>query len=128
MFMVDLFMFIMEWDEFPDNKLLKIFPALKKCVICSDKQKRRDCDSPTAHWPFYYYSFFFINSLKVEEPPMCIGCDEVLNIEHISLTCSDLIEIRESHFTAQSLLVLFQDIPPEKIFNFLKEMNTFGKI
>ena len=26
---------------------------------------------------------------------MCIGCDELLTIEHILLTCSDLIEIRE---------------------------------
>ena len=33
MFMVDLFMFIMYWDEFPDNKLHKIFPALKKCYL-----------------------------------------------------------------------------------------------
>ena len=65
--------------------------------------------------------FFFIThsfSLKDEEPPVCIGCDEVLTIEHILLTCSDLIEVRESHFTAQSLPALFQDIPPEKIFNF----------
>ena len=58
---------------------------------------------------------------------MCIGCDERLTIEHILLACSDLIEIRESHFTAQSLLVLVQDISPEKIFNFLKEINNFGR-
>ena len=46
---------------------------------------------------------------------MCIGCDELLTIEHILLTCSDLIEIRESHFTAQShsLCVLFQEISSE---------------
>ena len=56
--------------------------------------------------------------LKGEEPPVCIGCDKHLTIEHILLTCSDFIEIRESHFTAS----------PEKIFNFLKEINIFGKI
>ena len=46
------------------------------------------------------------------------------------LTCSDLIQIRESHFTAQSLRVLFQDISPEKIFlkNFLKEINVWKKL
>ena len=59
--------------------------------------------------------------MKGEEPPMCIGCDELLTIKHILLTCSDLIEIRQSHFTAQSLLELFQEILPEKIFNFLKD-------
>ena len=57
-------------------------------------------------------------SLKGQEPPMCIGRDELLTIDRILLTCSDLIEIRESHFAAQSLRLLFQDIPPEKIFNF----------
>ena len=67
-------------------------------------------------------------SLKSEEPPVCISCDEVSIIEHILLTCSDLIEIRESHFTAQSLHALFQEISPEKIFeNLLKEINIFGK-
>ena len=63
--------------------------------------------------------------LKGEEPPVCIGCDQHLTIEHILLTCSDFIEMRERHFTAQSLRMLFQDILPEKIFNFLKEINIF---
>ena len=49
-------------------------------------------------------------------------------MEHILLTCTDFIEIRESRFTAKSLRMLFQDISPEKIFNFLKEINIFGKI
>ena len=44
------------------------------------------------------------------------GCDELLTIEQTLLTCSDLIEIRESHFTAQLLRVLFQEISPEKNF------------
>ena len=59
---------------------------------------------------------------------MCIGCDKRLTIEHILLTCSDLIEIRESHVTAKSLLMLSKDISPEKIFNFLKETYIFGSI
>ena len=59
---------------------------------------------------------------------MCISCDELLTMKHISFTCSDLIGIRQTHFAAQSLRVLFQEISPEKIFNFLKESNIFGKI
>ena len=47
---------------------------------------------------------------------MCIRCDKRLTIEHILLTCSDFIEIRESHFRAISLRMLFKDISPEKIF------------
>ena len=73
---------------------------------------------------------FIIHSflLKGEEPPVCIRCDKRLTIEHIFLTCSDFIEIRERHFTAKSLCMLFKDIPAEKILNFLKEINVFGKI
>ena len=56
---------------------------------------------------------------------MCIGRDELLTIDRILLTCSDLIEIRESHFTAESLRVLFQDFSPVKIFTFLKAINIF---
>ena len=62
--------------------------------------------------------------LKGEELPMYVGCDELLTYEHILLTCSDFIEIRESHFTAQSQRVLFQEILPEKIF-LLFEINQY---
>ena len=55
---------------------------------------------------------------------MCIGCDKRLTLEHILLV---RIEIRESHFTAKSLRMLFKDISPEKIFYFLKEINIFEK-
>ena len=58
---------------------------------------------------------------------MCISCDELLTIKHILLTCSDLIEIGQSHLTAQSRGELFQEISPEKIFNFLKEIRIFGE-
>ena len=46
----------------------------------------------------------------------------------ISKMISDFIEIKESHFTAKSMRMLFKDISPEKIFNFLKEINIFGNI
>ena len=58
---------------------------------------------------------------------MCIRCDKRLTTEHILLTCSNFIEIRQSHFTAKSLRMLFQDISPEKIFTFFKEINILGK-
>ena len=66
--------------------------------------------------------------LKGEEPPVCIRCDKRLTLEHILLTCLDFTEIRESHFTAKSLRMLFKDISPEKVFNFLKEINIFLNI
>ena len=75
---------------------------------------------------YWYLSFghSFINHsflLKGEEPPMCIGCDECLTIEHIWIICLDFIETREKHFTAQSLRVLFQEVSLEKIWYFLRD-------
>ena len=82
-------------------------------------QGNRNRDAEIIYEPIYLLSV---------EPPMCIGCDQHLTVKHILLTCSDFMEMRESHFTAQTLRMLFQDISPEKIFKFLKEINIFGKI
>ena len=58
---------------------------------------------------------------------MCIRYDERLTIEHILLAFSDFNEIRETHFTAQSQRVLFQEIL-EEVFNLLKDINIFDRI
>ena len=49
-----------EWDEFPENKLYKIFPISKECIGSPRTNKRKNCDGPIAHWPSFYYSFLFI--------------------------------------------------------------------
>ena len=30
-----------EWDEFPENKLYKIFPVLKECISCPQKNRKK---------------------------------------------------------------------------------------
>ena len=114
-----------EWDEFPENKLYKIFPLLKECISCPRKNRKEETVMARLHIGHSFLTHSFL--LKGEEPPMCIGCNKRLTIEHILLTCSDFIEIRESHFRAKSLRILSKDISPEKIFNFLREINIFGK-
>ena len=103
-----------EWDEFPENKLDKIFPVLKECISCPQTNRKEDTVMARLHIGHSFLTHSFL--LKGEEPPVCIGCDKRLTIEHILLTCSDCIEIRESHFTAKSLRILFKNISPEKIF------------
>ena len=103
-----------EWDEFPENKLHKKFPGLKECFVCPRTNRIEETVMAWLHIGHSFITHSFL--LKGEEPPMCIRCDKRLTIEHILLTCSDFIEIRERHFTAKSLRVLFQDISPEKIF------------
>ena len=110
-----------EWDKFPGNKLHKRFPVLKECIVCPWTNRKEE--TVIARWPFFYYSFLFI----VRSHQCASDVMNFLTIEHVWLTCSDLIEIRESHFTAQSLHVLFQDISLEKSFNFLKEIKKMEK-
>ena len=55
----------------------------------------------------------------------CIPCNELLSLEHMSLHCSDLPEVREKYFHANSLRMLFSDFPLDCIFDFLKEVNAF---
>ena len=98
---------------------------LKECFVCPRTNRKEETVMARLHIGHSFITHSFL--LKGEEPPMCIGCENRLTIEHILLTCSDFIEIRASHFTAKSLRMLFQDISPEKIFNFLKEINIFEK-
>ena len=45
------------------------------------------------------HSFLFTEGSRTASGAMCIRCYELLTTEHVLLTCSDLIEIRESHIT-----------------------------
>ena len=78
----------------PDNKLHKIFPVLKECIICP-RTNRKETVMAWLHIPLLHIPFYW--SVRNHNEAMYIGCDEVLTIEHILPTCSDLIEIRESH-------------------------------
>ena len=41
---------------------------------------------------------------------------------------SDFVEVREGHFAAGTLRVLFGDVSPEEFFSFSKEISVFGKV
>ena len=91
------------------NKIRQ-WSLLARCCSSSDvmyeEQMYLESQSGTARLDKFTHSLLVKSNvevspflLKAEEPPMCIRCDELLTVEHILLTCSDLIEIRESHFT-----------------------------
>ena len=90
-----------EWDEFPKNKLHKVCPDLKECIVCPQTNRKEETVIARLHVGHSFITHFL---LKGEELPMCIGCVEHVTIEHILLRCSDFIKTRERHFTAQSLM------------------------
>ena len=74
-----------ERDEFPENKLHKIFPMLKECVVCPQANRKEETVMAQLHIGHSFITHSFL--LKGEEPPVCIGCDKRLTIEHILLPC-----------------------------------------
>ena len=72
-----------EWDEFPENKLYKIFPVLKDCISCPWKNRKEETVMARLHIGHSFLTHSFL--LKGEEPPVYNGCDKRLTIEHILL-------------------------------------------
>ena len=53
---------------------------------------------------------------------------QLLSIDPILRTCSDFTETKERCFPARSLKILFEDISLDYIFEYLKEINIFGRL
>ena len=59
-----------EWDELLGNKLHKIFPVLKECVVCPWTNKKEETVIARLHIGHSFITHSFL--LKGEEPPVCI--------------------------------------------------------
>ena len=103
---------------------IKSIPDLRQRIICPRANRKEETVLARLHINHSFLTHSFL--LKGEDPPMCIGCDEFLTIKHTLLTCSDSIRTRESHYTAQSLHALFEEVSVKKIFNFMKALFLGG--
>ena len=66
--------------------------------------------------------------LKREQQPYCFGCDAPFAIRHILFECSDFSQIRNKYFHVDIIKQLFNDVPIDNVFLFLKEINLFNKL
>ena len=66
--------------------------------------------------------------LKREEPPYCFGCDTLFTVSHFLLECGDFSHIRNKYFHVDTIKQLFNDVPIDNVFLFLKEINLFNKL
>ena len=105
-----------EWDEFLKNK---IFPALKECIVCPWTNRKKETVIAQLHigcsWSLIHFYWWVSNRQHALDVMIFF-----LHIEHILRTYSDLIEMRENHFTAQSVHVLSDFFLVEQTFNYLK--------
>eukprot|EP00916_Digyalum_oweni_P019426 GHVL01032319.1.p1 GENE.GHVL01032319.1~~GHVL01032319.1.p1 ORF type:complete len:920 (-),score=34.35 GHVL01032319.1:223-2982(-) len=115
-----------EWDECEENKLHKIVPQLSDSLPQCRLNRKEETVLCRLHIGHSHITHSYL--LKGEDPPYCFGCDEPWTLEHVLTKCVDVQEFRDKHYNAQTLKVLFRDVPPDKIFNFLKEIKIFYKI
>ena len=109
-----------------NNKLFKLQPDRANPLPRVCKNRKEESVLTRLHIGHSFYTHGYL--LKREEEPVCIGCDEPMTIEHILVKCWDFYEIRRKHYSVENFKILFRDVPPDKIFNFLKEIGLFYKI
>ena len=116
-----------EWDEEVNNKLFKLQPDRTKPLPRGCKSRKEESVLSRLHIGHSFFTNAYLLK-EGEDQPVCIGCDEPLTIEHILVKCWDFYEIRRKHYSVENFKILFRDVPPDKIFNFLKEIGLFYKI
>ena len=115
-----------QWDTLTGNKLHSIVSNLSEKISHCRTNRREETVLCRLHIGHTYYTHSYL--LKGEDRPYCYACDEPDTVEHILISCADLIETRQKYYTAESMKVLFRDVPPDNIFAFLRDINMFGKI
>ena len=119
-----------EWEKEGEgdkpNKLFQIQPVRSDPLPRSCRNRKEESVLTRLHIGHTYITHR--HRLRNEAEPICIGCDEPLTVEHILVRCWDLYEIRRKHYSVENFKVLFRDVPPDKIFDFLKEVGLFYKI
>ena len=60
--------------------------------------------------------------------PVCVACNVVLTVKHILIECADLLEITKKYFEEKSSYLLFWNVIPEVVFDFLREIGVFYKV
>ena len=80
------------------------------------------------HAPVLILQDLFLSFGEKEETPVCVACNTVITVKHTLIECADSVEVRKKYLGERSLYSLFQNVNPEKMFDFLKETDTFKRI
>ena len=69
------------------------------------------CDTPST-----------LNSVEIQNPPVCVGCQERLSVEHILIHCVEYmyIDIRHLYFNVNTVRELFDTVPSVLIISFIR--------
>ena len=114
------------WNNSVGNKLFEIKPVLGQSqpVVRNVRQE----EVVLARLRIGHTRITHSYLLKREEPPYCFGCDTLFTVRHFLLDCGDFSYIRNKYFHVDTIKQLFNDVPIDNVFLFLKEINLFNKL
>jgi len=112
-----------EWDAGVPNKLHDINPKMAPWPGCHRKERREEVVLARTRIGHTYLTQNYL--LKNEDMPECFGCDSPLTVKHILIECVDFNDIRQRFYSVASMKQLFDEVEPNKILSFLKEIGLF---
>ena len=113
------------WNNSVGNKLFEIKPVIGQSqpVVRNVRQ-----EVVLARLRIGHTRITHAYLLKREEPPYYFGCDTLFTVRHFLLECDDFSHIRNKYFHVDTIKQLFNDVPIDNVFLFLKEINLFNKL
>ena len=93
------------------NKLQDFLPKLSDKLLTPCKTRKEDSSKQTTYWSFLFHAFLSIEKRKAS----CL--QRVVQLSQV--------EVRKKYFEERSLYLLFQNVNPEKIVDYLKEIGMF---
>lgn len=114
------------WDNGTNNKLKKIQPMIKTYQSYR-KVRKEEVTLARLQIGHTYITHSYL--LEGEAPPFGVGCHAPFTLEHILMKCIDFNEICSKHYQVDNLKdFFFEQVNPNNIFGFLKEVWLYQKI
>ena len=114
------------WETQTQNKLNEIKPNFNSKCTFSNYSRKEQTNITRCRIGHTRITLSYI--LKNEQAPFCIPCNEPFTVKHFLITCAEFNYIRTKYFNVKTIKELFNDMPTQKILDFLKEIGLFNKI
>ena len=114
------------WETQTQNKLNELKPNFNsKCTFSNYSRKEQ---TKITRCRIGHTRIIHSYILKNEQAPFCIPFNEPFTVKHFLITCAEFNYIRTKYFNVKTIKELFNDIPTQKILDYLKEIGLFNKI
>ena len=114
------------WEKQTQNKLKELKPYFNSKCAFSNYCRKEQTKITRCRIGHTRLAHSYI--LKNEQAPFSIPCNELFTIKHFRITCAEFNHIRTKYFNIKTVKDLFNDVPSNKIIDFLKEIGLFNKL